>query len=322
MNGKLVVSLDFEMLWGMLDCATVNSYGDNVLGAKKAIPELLKVFTKYGVHATWATVGMMFAENAETAEKYFPKNELLPSYENKALSTYSYFEKIKQDEELKKYFFAPEIIKLISKTDGQEIACHTFSHYYCNEKGQTKEQFDADIKAAVKIAEDNGYKLSSIVLPRNQCNLNYLGVLKDNGFVAYRGRENDWIHKKLKGFFMKVLRLLDIYFPLTFNGYAAPAKENGVWDIPGSKMFKPKLKGFGLLEGLKVMRIKRQMKYAAKKGKTYHLWWHPHNIGVDTERYIKQLDCIFRFYGKLKEKYNMESLNMCEMAEKLEHENI
>ena len=36
MAGKLIVSLDFELFWGMLDCSTLDAYGSNVLGGKVA----------------------------------------------------------------------------------------------------------------------------------------------------------------------------------------------------------------------------------------------------------------------------------------------
>ena len=64
-KGTLLISLDFELFWGVLDCHTYDSYGKNVLGGRNAIPKLLELFKKYGVHATWATVGMMFADNVE-----------------------------------------------------------------------------------------------------------------------------------------------------------------------------------------------------------------------------------------------------------------
>ena len=70
------------------------------------------------------------------------------------------------------------------------------------------------------------------------------------------------------------------------------------------------------MEGAKVHRIKRQMLHAAKNGLTFHLWWHPHNIGVRTAQHMAQLEEIFRYYAELKEKYGMESLNMREAAGK------
>ena len=41
MGGTLIVSLDFELFWGMLEVFTLEEYQDNVLGGKKAIPQLL-----------------------------------------------------------------------------------------------------------------------------------------------------------------------------------------------------------------------------------------------------------------------------------------
>jgi len=58
MGGTLLVSLDFELFWGMLDVCSLDAYQENVLGGRKAIPRLLELFEKYGIHVTWATVGL------------------------------------------------------------------------------------------------------------------------------------------------------------------------------------------------------------------------------------------------------------------------
>lgn len=81
-------------------------------------------------------------------------------------------------------------------------------------------------------------------------------------------------------------------------------------------MFRPIFRPLHFMEGAKVHRIKRQMLHAAKNGLTFHLWWHPHNIGVRTAQHMAQLEEIFRYYAELKEKYGMESLNMREAAGK------
>ena len=91
MAGQLIVSLDFELFWGMLDCSTLESYGNNVLGGKQAIPRLLELFKKYDIHATWATVGFLFGENYEDLKQYFPVESLRPSYDNPALDAYGWY---------------------------------------------------------------------------------------------------------------------------------------------------------------------------------------------------------------------------------------
>lgn len=316
MAGTLIVSLDFELFWGMLDCATLESYGGNVLGGRKAIPQMLQLFEKYGIHATWATVGFLFAENYQELQSYFPDNGNRPGYGDKALDPYVWFRTIGENEETAPCFYGASLIRQVAQTPGQEIGSHTFCHYYCREAGQTPAQFAADMAAAKAIGKAKGYDLQSVILPRNQCEPEYTQVLRDLGFSAYRDEENDWIHEKIKFRpLLRALRLMDVYLPLTGQGGYIPREENGIWNLVGSRMYRPIFPALSFLEGMKLRRIKRQMLNAAKNGLTFHLWWHPHNVGVRTEEHLRQLEEIFRYYEELKEKYGMQSLNMREAVQ-------
>ena len=173
------------------------------------------------------------------------------------------------------------------------------------------------MNAAKAIAADHGYDVTSVILPRNQCEPEYTEVLRSLGFTAYRDEENDWIHEKIKFRpLLRLLRLADVYFPLTGQGGYQPQNENGIWNLVGSRMYKPIFQPLRFLERAKINRIKRQMRHAAKRGLTFHLWWHPHNVGILTEEHLEQLDEIFAYYQHLKETYGMESLNMREAAER------
>ena len=315
-KGTLIVSLDFEVFWGMQDGHTLASYEANVKGGRKAIPRLLELFQEYGIHATWATVGFMFAESFDELKEYTPPKQLRPSYQNRKLSSYRCFSKIGENEAEAPCFYALSLIRRVSEIPGQEIASHTFSHYYCREEGQTPEQFKADIQAALAIANAHGYHLTSMVFPRNQSRPEYVDQIRELGFTAYREEEQDWIHTKVPvRKLMRVLRLADVYFPLTGQGGYVPENENGIVNLPGSRMYKPFFRHLWFLEKMKVLRIKKQMLHAAKHGLTFHLWWHPHNIGVRTEYHLKQLWEIFRYYDVLRQKYGMQSMNMKEAAE-------
>lgn len=313
MPGTLIVSLDFELFWGMQDCVELSRYADHVLGGREAIPKLLRLFENHGIHATWATVGFQFAGSKGELLAFLPGQR--PEYENPAHSTYRCLEKIGEDEETAPCFFAASLLKKIAACPGQEVASHTFSHYYCREKGQTPEQFRADMTAAKRIAEAGGYSLTSVVFPRNQTKPQYVSVLRELGFTAYRDEENDWIHEKV-GFvpLKRLLRLADVYLPLTGLGGYTPRQEGGIVNLMGSRMYKPYFAPLGFLEGLKLHRIKKQMLFAAKTGKTFHLWWHPHNIGVRTEYHLRQLEEIFSYYETLRDRYGMRSRNMAEAA--------
>ena len=319
MAGTLIVSLDFELFWGMLDQCALEDYQDNVLGGRTAIPRLLELFQKYNIHATWATVGFLFAKDHQQLRQYFP--DLLPSYDKKGLSPYDWFDRIGEDEAAAPCFYGSSLIRMVADEPGQEIGSHTFSHYYCREEGQTLEQFAQDMAAAKKIAADHGYDLTSVILPRNQCEPTYTRVFRDLGFTAYRDEENDWIHEKIKFRpLLRILRLADVYFPLTGQGGYRPRKEDGIWNLVGSRMYKPIFGPLAFLEKQKLRRIKTQMRHAAKHDLTFHLWWHPHNIGVRTEQHLAQLEEIFAYYQELKTRYGMESLTMREMADRLEQE--
>ena len=317
----LLLSLDFELFWGMQDVRSMDDYRANILGGREAIPQLLSLLEKHEVHATWATVGFIFAADAKEDRRYAPAPALRPTYDVPERSSYRLFEDgqtLLTDEP--DCFFAPELIRKISETPGMEIGSHTFSHYYCWEPGQTVEQFAADMRSAQRIAQDHGYDLKSIVLPRNNCVPEYIDVLRDLGFTSFRDLENDWINqsKTLPLAVQRLLRLTDVYFPLTGQGGYTPKKEQGLWNLMGSRMYKPWFRPLFFLERLKLHRIKRQMLHAAKNGLTFHLWFHPHNIGVRTEEHLAQLEEILSYYDKLKQQYGMQSLNMREMAEALE----
>ena len=105
MGGNLVVSLDFELMWGVRDHRSLSDYGDAVLGGRQAIPLILERFERAGIRATWATVGLLFAKTRDQMLEYAPDDR--PRYANPALSPYSDIEKglIGNDEASDPYHF-------------------------------------------------------------------------------------------------------------------------------------------------------------------------------------------------------------------------
>src|SRR5690606_21194336 len=193
-NGKFIISLDFELLWGMRDKKTIVDYGENILGVWEVMPKLLQLFEEFEVSVTFATVGFLFASNKDELLKYVP--EIKPAYSNSNLSPYNgHFDLVKETEAEDKYHFASELIALIRKYPAHEIATHTFSHYYCIAEGQTIEDSRRDIEAAIKIAKDNDVVIKSLVFPRNMLNEQYIKVCEEYGITSYRGNELSWCYK-------------------------------------------------------------------------------------------------------------------------------
>ena len=97
-HGIFTVSLDFEIHWGVSENRTVESYRENLSNVPEVIGGLLDSFTQYGVHATWATVGMLMCKNREEVTQSVSV-ENRPDYVNKKLSNYNILNELGDDEQ-------------------------------------------------------------------------------------------------------------------------------------------------------------------------------------------------------------------------------
>ena len=96
----------------------------------------------------------------EELKEALPANQ--PTYANAKYDPGNCYDRISKEPQ--EYYFAPELIEQIGKTKGQEIATHTFSHYYCLESGQTEKQFEADLECAGQVANEKSHvRIESII---------------------------------------------------------------------------------------------------------------------------------------------------------------
>ena len=320
-KGNFVISLDFEIYWGVHDAVSLENYKDNLLGVRKVIPELLRLFKQYQINATFATVGLLFFNDKEELLNGLPAKK--PQYTHAELSPYhSQIELAGKNEEEDPLRFGLSLIKEIQNA-GQEIGCHTFSHYYCLEEGQTAEDFKADLICAKKIARKKGIELKSFVFPRNQYNETYLHICMEEGISSFRGNERSRLFSSKtqgrKTLFRRPFRLTDAYINLSgHNCYSGEEMKNGgLINIPASRFLRPYSKKLSFLDKLKLKRITNSMTYAAKHGLTYHLWWHPHNFGKNISENILFLEKILSHYQKLNSNYKFESRSMRQLADEL-----
>jgi hypothetical protein len=315
-HGVFTISLDFELYWGMRDKKSIDEYKYNLQGVSNAIPKMLKMFCDNSIHATWATVGFLFFKGSDELKDNIPKS--IPNYNNKEFSPYEYITSTSKIE--KAYHFAPELIDLIIEFDGQEIATHTFSHYYCLEKGQSIVEFEEDLYSAIETAKQKGLSFKSLVFPRNQWNKKYLSVLDKLGIQCFRGNESSWIYNASgdedQNKFQRLFRFIDGFFNLSgHNTY--PLNEcikEKPFNFPSSLFLRPYSKMFSILNGQKLKRIKNAMSYAAENNQIFHLWWHPHNFGTNINNNFDFLKDIVDHYNFLSKKHKMVSLNMSELC--------
>ncbi|WP_059172550.1 polysaccharide deacetylase family protein [Bacillus sp. FJAT-27445] len=318
--GTFIISLDFELFWGVHDIYEKNDYEENVRGAHTVVVSLLELFSRYKIHATWAIVGMIYFKNMEQLKKMIPANK--PAYSQKKLSSYHYMETHSIEKNDINLFFAPQLVERIASAPAQEVATHTFSHYYCLEEGQTLEQFSADLQLAQWLNRERGWEIKSIVFPRNQVNEEYLKECKRLGLAAYRGNEDSWAYRMESSertrYVKRAFRLLDRYINLfghhTFE-LAAEDASSILVNIRSSRYLAKVSERLKWLEGLRLHRIKSEMSHAAKYGKAYHLWWHPHDFGRNIEENMGFLEEILKHFDYLQCTYGFRSRNMNELTD-------
>jgi peptidoglycan/xylan/chitin deacetylase (PgdA/CDA1 family) len=313
--GALVISLDFELHWGVRDSASLDgNERARLLSARRMVPRMLDLFEEFSIHATWATVGLLFAHSRTEVEALKPTRR--PTYRDTRLDPYQ--ETLGAGETDDPFHFAPSLIAEIASRPGQEIACHSFSHYYAMEPGQAGEEFEADLRSAVAIAAHSGHSLRSYVFPRNEVNPEYLSILKRSGILAYRGTEPAKI-KQARSFdeqrrpHRRLGRLLDTYLDLCGNQTCPWPRDERLVSVAASRYLRPYSPVLQSFEAWRHARIERAMKYAAEQGEVFHLWWHPEDFSYHCDENLRFLRSVLSTFDSYRVHYGMVSAGMAEI---------
>lgn len=318
---NFIISLDFELYWGVRD-SRGEEYFESLKKVHTVVPKLIELFGKYDIACTWATVGAICANDISDFEKSKPT--ILPSYSEANFSPYNELDYIKSLD--KKLIFAPDLVDLITKANKQELASHTFSHYYALEKGQNIDQFKEDLNACSDILKNKNIPLKSLVFPRNQFNSEYLTVCKELGYSCFRGNPRHWGYtaesREQRSIIKRAFRLIDSYIPLSgsLRQSINIDTNSDLVNVPASLFLRPWSNKLAILEPLRLWRIKWSMTRTAKKGGIFHLWWHPHNFGCNTLENLTFLEEILKHYKHLNEQYDFESLTMKQVVLQVKNE--
>jgi peptidoglycan/xylan/chitin deacetylase (PgdA/CDA1 family) len=316
LKGAFVISLDFELYWGVRDSKSIDAYKEHILGVKEVIPSLLQLFKEFNIHATFAIVGLLTFEDKTTLIQHMPNG--ISTFTNDAytIST-AYLNTLGNTEAEDPFHFGYSLLKQIQATEQHEIASHTFTHYYTLEEGATLDYFKADIEAYKTRATELGIELNTIIFPRNQFNDSYLTICKDASFQGYRGTEKNWMYRpisrKNETLLRRLSRLADAYINISgMNSYnwSTLKDTSGLYNISSSRFLRPYSRKLRFFEYLRLKRIKNAMTHAAMNEEVFHLWWHPHNFGKDLKQNIAFLRSILEHQHTLQKIYGFESRTM------------
>jgi peptidoglycan/xylan/chitin deacetylase (PgdA/CDA1 family) len=322
-QGIFTISLDFELHWGVFDKMDRLTRIDRYQNTLQLIPHLLELFSKYEVHATWATVGGLFAKDQQEWEKLKPTIE--PDYLNEKYSAYKWARIHGLGQAYHWAHFAPNTINKILQYPGQELGTHTFSHYYCLEPQNERKAFSEDLDAAKRAALKFRTEPVSLVFPRNQFNPEYLQLCYQKGIKIVRSNPRDWFWSPIpengSNIIRKIFRTGDGYvkignrtsYPLT----GVTLIPNEPIQLPASRLFRSWHPKYKFANKMRLRRTIEELQTAASAKECYHLWWHPENFGDYPKENMEDLNILLGEYVKAKNRFGMTSWNMGEYVRHL-----
>ena len=260
----LIISIDFELDWGY----TNSKNPLNEFEAFEGLNKLIDIFKKHNVKTTWAIVGKLFENNKDKIDT--------------TKEQFNWISKNLMNDEL------------------VEIGSHTYSHIFCEEV--PLETFNKDISKMNKIADDNKLVFNSIVFPRNQYNDNNLKTLLNNKYTHYRSVLNKWYLKTnkfseesiIKKYIIRFLELIPLKRDVIINNHKS------LTSVSDSRFFRVFSSSFfgKIITPIYLKVLKIEMKNSLKRGKLYHIWFHPHNIIKKPNGY-KQLEDFLTYYNEI-----------------------
>lgn len=314
-RGTMVVSLDLELCWGRFDKLPISELEADSDQERFQIKRLLSILDRCEIPTTWAVVGHLMLDGCERSGKG-PHADFLPH------ARYSWFPK-----EWFTYdpctsavrapgWYAPDIVEWIRATRVQhEIASHSFAHIYYGDPECHVAVAQADVAAAIAAAKPKNIAIKSFVFPRNQ--VGHLGVLRDHGIRAYRGADPSRFRKG-KGAVVKMFNFIDQLLGLPPQPVYAEQALPGLWNIPGNHFFMAR-NGIRKLIPMasRVLKGKQGIRQAIQTGGLYHLWFHPFNLNVDSDKMLSGLEQIFVYARQMQQQGLLDIVTMDEYANRL-----
>lgn len=295
MTGYFTISLDTELSWGSFDTAGVATHREAYLNTRDVVDGLCGLFETYEIPATWALVAHLLDDcGGEHQKRLSPAyDELNEWYDSLPCSSGI-------DREL---WYAPELLDRIrSCAVPQEVGLHGYTHLVFSEYSRSVAA--TELETAIAIAREHGIDPVSFVYPRNR--IAHRDVLREHGIEVYRGVDARWYEHTPLGPGRKLARFADESLQMT-PPVVEPRMRDGLVEVPGSQILRPFHGGWQYTpRQSQIARAKKGLQRAAETGRIFHLWFHPFNLALESERLLDSLDEILTYANALREDDRLE----------------
>lgn len=308
-KGQFVISLDTELAWGRINDPELPAFLSVIDQTRAATDEILRLFDKYDIPATWATVGRMFMESEHELDTV---EDL--SYFYDGLNNQKIYENDRLNSDSNSLVYGWDIVQKISNAKTKhEIASHSFNHIDFG-KTTSKEVAETDIKDAMEMTRRKlGIEMESWVYPKNS--IGYKNSLFEQGIKYYRGEDKFW-YGNFPGPIKKLLYQFDTFLGWSPSTVVPLLEANGLVNIPGSSIFR--VTHLGIKKNVPYSSIIRKaikgLKKARNQKEIYHLWFHPFNFGHELEAHCKAFERVLQKAADMREKGEIEISTMADVG--------
>lgn len=313
-KGSFVISIDFEYAIGYADVELSEGQKNLVRQEAKVSKQILGLFEKYDIPATWAIVGHLLEDDCSVRDGKVHSNFPSEIYTDSKLDWFAHHPPA-GDVSNPLWFDSAGVIELIqSSSIKHEVASHSYAHILYGHPTIKPEAIETDLLEVKKIHTKHNLPLVSFIFPRNM--EGYHAQLKDAGFICYRGESKFWYHK-IPGPLGRLARLLDYFIP-SCRTVVPTRHKSGLINIPDSLLLLGR-NGLRKLIAPSVMKrkIRSGLKQAAERQEIFHLWFHPSNFSYDTATQLEILEDTLTYVTELRNNGALEVLTMQAIAEKM-----
>ena len=311
-RGVFTLSLDFELIWGSRDLVADPHGLDEMARVARArvFDPLLRMFDRYGVIATWATVGALFL-----GEGRVDGGRLHPDLPNPAHAWRpDWLAGVPSGTEAEHpAWYGRSLVEKLAEA-GQEVGCHAFTHAIFGDPGCSEAVADAELARAVAVAAELGITLRSMVFPRNI--EGHVHLLKRHGFHCWRGQEPIWYRRTGTPVpLTRLAHLADVLRAARPVTVVPTQDDQGLWNIPASAVFAP-VDGARRFIPMRqrVRRAQKGIDAAEARGEICHLYIHPINFATDPDRMLHGLDRVLAHAARRRDAGALDILSMGEIA--------
>lgn len=284
-KGKLTISIDLELAWGVWDHVTAEDLRMAEGGERPICAALIEMFDRYQVPATWAVVAALLDE-ASCASRPGKKA----------------------------CWYAPDIVECLTKAKvAHEIGTHSGRHIYFDTAGATEAR--DDLAFARDIHRANGLPFKSFVFPRGACG--HLELLAGAGLRVCSFADVGWVETARRAGHRtgQVCNLIDKLLPIPPS--PARAEQCGTLiHIPKSMLLMGRNgpRRF-VMPAVTRTKLRLGLERACRTGGIFHVWFHPSNFYYRRDEQLATLAWFLEHAAQEASRGSIEILTMGSYAD-------